>query len=132
MTTQLEDKSIWEGADDLEDLGAEILRSSTDDIINRTKLLENDIKVMKSEQTRLTHEQNSMKEKIKDNQNKIKMNKQLPYLVGNVLEILDMNPDDEPEEDGANVDLDDHRKGKCAVIKASTRQVRIEYIYNVQ
>ncbi|OUM64111.1 hypothetical protein PIROE2DRAFT_42894 [Piromyces sp. E2] len=122
MTTQLEDKSIWEGADDLEDLGAEILRSSTDDIINRTKLLENDIKVMKSEQTRLTHEQNSMKEKIKDNQNKIKMNKQLPYLVGNVLEILDMNPDDEPEEDGANVDLDDHRKGKCAVIKASTRQ----------
>ena len=46
MTTQLEDKSIWEGADDLEDLGAEILRSSTDDIINRTKLLENDIKVL--------------------------------------------------------------------------------------
>jgi len=46
MTTQLEDKSIWEGADDLEDLGAEILRSSTDDIINRTKLLENDIKVI--------------------------------------------------------------------------------------
>jgi len=46
--------------------------------------------------------------------------------------ILDMNPDDEPEEDGANVDLDDHRKGKCAVIKASTRQVRIQYIYNNQ
>ena len=42
---------------------------------------------MKSEQTRLTHEQNSMKEKIKDNQNKIKLNKQLPYLVGNVLEV---------------------------------------------
>jgi len=42
---------------------------------------------MKSEQTRLTHEQNAMKEKIKDNQNKIKMNKQLPYLVGNVLEV---------------------------------------------
>jgi len=38
-----------------------------------------------------------------------------------------MNPDDEPEEDGANVDLDDHRKGKCAVIKASTRQVNNKY-----
>jgi hypothetical protein len=35
-----------------------------------------------------------------------------------------MNPDDEPEEDGANVDLDARRKGKCAVIKTSTRQVR--------
>jgi hypothetical protein len=37
-------------------------------------------------------------------------------------QILDMNPDDEPEEDGANVDLDAHRK-KCAVVKTSTRQV---------
>ena len=42
---------------------------------------------MKSEQMRLTHEQNSMKEKIKDNKEKIKVNKQLPYLVGNVVEV---------------------------------------------
>jgi 26S proteasome regulatory subunit T5 len=34
-----------------------------------------------------------------------------------------MDPNDEPEEDGANVDLDAHRKGKCAVVKTSTRQV---------
>ena len=34
-----------------------------------------------------------------------------------------MDPNDEPEEDGANIDLDAHRKGKCAVIKTSTRQV---------
>jgi 26S proteasome regulatory subunit T5 len=27
------------------------------------------------------------------------------------------------EEDGGNVDLDSQRKGKCAVIKTSTRQV---------
>lgn len=27
------------------------------------------------------------------------------------------------EEEGANVDLDSQRKGKCAVIKTSTRQV---------
>ncbi len=26
------------------------------------------------------------------------------------------------EDDGANVDLDSHRKGKCTVIKTSTRQ----------
>ncbi|TPX60991.1 hypothetical protein SpCBS45565_g07363 [Spizellomyces sp. 'palustris'] len=123
MTT-LEDKEIWEKAeqDDLEDLGQEILRANTDEIANRTRLLENDIKVMKSEQMRLTHEQNAMKERIKDNKEKIKLNKQLPYLVANVVEILDMNPDEEPEEDGANIDLDAHRKGKCAVVKTSTRQ----------
>ena len=28
------------------------------------------------------------------------------------------------EEEGANVDLDSQRKGKCAVIKTSTRQVK--------
>lgn len=43
---------------------------------------------MKSEIVRLQHEQESMKEKIKDNKEKIKMNKQLPYLVGNVVEVI--------------------------------------------
>ncbi|XP_020109296.1 26S protease regulatory subunit 6A homolog [Ananas comosus] len=33
-----------------------------------------------------------------------------------------MNPEDEAEEDGANVDLDSQRKGKCVVLKTSTRQ----------
>lgn len=30
----------------------------------------------------------SVKEKIKENQEKIKLNKQLPYLVGNIVEVL--------------------------------------------
>ena len=34
-----------------------------------------------------------------------------------------MNPEEEAEEDGANVDLDSQRKGKCVVLKTSTRQV---------
>lgn len=42
---------------------------------------------MRSEHTRLKHEQDSMKDKIKENKEKIKMNKQLPYLVGNVVEV---------------------------------------------
>jgi 26S proteasome regulatory subunit T5 len=100
----------------------EILNSSTDDIINRTKLLDNDIKVMKSESTRLTHEKSVMLERIKDNQEKINNNKQLPYLVGNVVELLDLNAEKEAIEQGANVDLDAARSGKSAVIKTSTRQ----------
>lgn len=42
---------------------------------------------MKSENKRLAYEQQAMKERIKDNKEKIKMNKQLPYLVGNVVEV---------------------------------------------
>ena len=93
---------------------------------------------MRSEQLRLSHEQSVMKEKIRDNGEKIKQNKVLPYLVANVIEvrsspcrrlchsyhptakILDVDP--EGQEDGANQDLDSMRKGKTAVIKTSTRQ----------
>ncbi|KAF8158205.1 26S proteasome subunit P45 [Crassisporium funariophilum] len=103
-----------------DDLPEDILTLSTDEIMTRTRLIDNDIKVMRSETLRLQHEQSVMKEKIRDNGEKIKQNKVLPYLVGNVVEILDVDP--EVEEDGANQDLDSMRKGKCAVIKTSTRQ----------
>jgi 26S proteasome regulatory subunit T5 len=106
-----------------EELDQEILRSSTDEISNRIRLLENDIKIMKSEALRINHEHLAQKDRIKDNVEKIKLNKQLPYLVANVVEILDMDPDaGEEGEEGANVNQDDSRK-KCAVIKTSTRQV---------
>jgi ATP-dependent 26S proteasome regulatory subunit len=36
---------------------------------------------------RLKLEEDATKEKIKENQEKIKLNKQLPYLVGNVVEV---------------------------------------------
>lgn len=45
---------------------------------------------MKSENRRLLYEQANVKERIKDNKEKIKMNKQLPYLVGNVVEVWDL------------------------------------------
>jgi hypothetical protein len=53
----------------------EILHSSTRDIINRRRLLENEMKILKSEFQRLTHEQNAMKEKIKENLDKIENNR---------------------------------------------------------
>merc|ERR1712099_198938 len=76
---------------------------------------------MRSEHVRITHEITTMKEKIKENKDKVKVNKTLPYLVANVIELLDVDGEDQ-EEDGANVDLDAQRKGKTAVVKTSTRQ----------
>jgi 26S proteasome regulatory subunit T5 len=43
---------------------------------------------MRSENLRLIHEQASMNDKIKDNKEKIDLNKVLPYLVGNVVEVI--------------------------------------------
>ncbi len=43
--------------------------------------------IMKSEVMRINHELQAQKEKIKENAEKIKVNKTLPYLVSNVIEV---------------------------------------------
>ena len=43
---------------------------------------------LKEELQRTNLELDSYKEKIKENQEKIKLNKQLPYLVGNIVEVI--------------------------------------------
>ena len=71
--------------------------------------------------SRLSLEVGNHQERLKENQEKIKMNKQLPYLVGNVIEVL--NAPEEDEEDGANqLDEGQPQSGKCVVLKTSTRQ----------
>ena len=56
-------------------IDSEILHSSTRDITMRRRLLDNDMRIMKSEFQRLTHEQAAMKEKIKGNLDKIEDNR---------------------------------------------------------
>ena len=56
-------------------LDEEILGLSTQDILTRKRLLENDSRIMKSEFQRLTHEKATMKEKIKENNEKIANNR---------------------------------------------------------
>lgn len=103
-----------------EEMPQEILQESADELMTRVRLIEAEVNGLRRESQRLTHEKNHMTEKIKENTEKVKLNKQLPYLVGNVVEILDIEQED--EEDGANVDLDSQRKGKAVVLKTSTRQ----------
>jgi len=108
--------------DEYDAVDEEIKAMSTDDIIARTRALDNECKILRSETLNLQSECKVNEERIKDNAEKIKQNKVLPYLVGNVVELLDVEPEDGQEEDGGNTDLDSERKGKCAVIKTSTRQ----------
>ncbi len=64
-----------EGEQEEDLINTEILHSSTRDINMRKRLLDNDMRIMKSEYQRLTHEQGAMKEKIKDNLEKIENNR---------------------------------------------------------
>ncbi|KAK3203244.1 hypothetical protein GRF29_112g630884 [Pseudopithomyces chartarum] len=116
------DAEMQDAEPEEEVLDDEILNLATRDIVARKRLMENDMRIMKSEFQRLSHEKASMNEKIKDNLDKIENNRQLPYLVGNVVEILDLDVEAEAKEEGANIDLDATRVGKSAVIKTSTRQ----------
>jgi hypothetical protein len=71
----------------------ELEGSTTEDVTMRTRLLENEIRVLRDESNRLALDLQGDREKVKENVEKIKMNKQLPYLVGNVVEILDLKPE---------------------------------------
>ncbi len=67
----------------------------------------------------LGYEAKQQKDYIKDNKEKIKLNKQLPYLVGNVVEIVD--PYVDPNEVGSAQDLSIVPECKGVVVKTSTR-----------
>lgn len=94
---------------------------TSDEIRQRKRLIENDVRIMKSEIQRIKHESEAQRERIKENQDKIKLNKQLPYLVGNIIEVLELESVD-GEEDGMAQDVDLNRSGKSVVIRTSTRQ----------
>lgn len=53
----------------------------------QSRMIDNEIKMMRQENLRLSHEREQMVEKIADNTTKIKQNKVLPYLVSKVVEV---------------------------------------------
>ena len=101
---------------------AELERASLDDVLARSRMLEHELRVLRDESNRLNLECQSERERVRDNKEKIKLNKQLPYLVGNVVELLDLAPEEEELEDQATADVDAQRSGKACVLKTTTRQ----------
>jgi len=96
------------------------------DLRQRIHLLNNDIRIMKSDVQRINHDSRGQRERIRENQEKVKLNKQLPYLVANVVEVLEPDAEDgleeEEKEAGDAVDVDAQRKTRSAVVRTSTRQ----------
>merc|ERR1712232_574129 len=108
-----------------DELDDETRSMTLSELRQRIHLLDNDIRVMRSDIQRITHESHAQRERIKENMEKVKVNKQLPYLVGNVVEVLEPDAEDgieEEDEEGAAADVDSQRKTRSAVIRTSTRQ----------
>lgn len=113
----MDTSEVW-GEED--SITAEVSTLTPAELRMRTSLVDSELKYFKSEANKLKFELNNMQERIKDAIEKIRLNKQLPYLVGSVVELFDN--EEEAEDDGAATDIDMQRKGKCIVIKTSTRQ----------
>ncbi|RSH83526.1 26S proteasome regulatory subunit 6A [Apiotrichum porosum] len=102
-----------------DDIPEHVVSGDVQEIRMQTRMIDNEVKMMRQENLRLAHERNQMLEKIQDNTTKIKQNKVLPYLVSKVVEILDV---DAETQEGAAHNEHNAKKSKCAVIKTSTRQ----------
>lgn len=116
----LESAAIWGDAG--EGIDAEVLAMNNEELRQRMRLMDNEIRIMRTDMERIRHESVTQHEKIKENNDKIKLNKQLPWLVGNVVEVLQLTDEPDEEEDGAAMDTDATRDGKSCVMRTSTRQ----------
>ena len=97
-----------------------VAHMSNDELRQTIRALDNNIRIMKSDINGIKHESAQQKLHIKDNKDKIKTNKALPYLVANVIEIVD--PYVDPNEDGGAQDLTLVPECKGVVVKTTTRQ----------
>mmetsp|Transcript_9566 Transcript_9566/g.26003 ORF Transcript_9566/g.26003 Transcript_9566/m.26003 type:complete len:439 (+) Transcript_9566:228-1544(+) len=113
--------------EDEEGLDMDWLKTATiNEIENRVRLIDNEYRVLREENNRLKHQHRALEERVAENKEKIKLNNQLPYLVGNIVEVLD-NADvlDEEEQDDGGVSYQEagtKSTKKCVVLKTSTRQ----------
>lgn len=107
-----------QGFPNSEQISDEIRQMSPIEIQQRITVIENEVRSMRQQHERLQHELTNLNEKVKDNNEKIKLNKQLPYLVANVVEILELPVEPENQKDENQVPTLE----KSVVIKTSTRQ----------
>ena len=68
----------------------EVVSLSVEQIQLRTQALENEIRFLDTELRRVRSETRSEGSRAKENQDKVKLNKQLPWLVGNIVEVSRM------------------------------------------
>lgn len=93
---------------------AEVQELNQQEIANRIKIFETNIRIMRQEEAQCNEEKRMLDKRLKENNDKLAMNKQLPYLVATVAEIIDNTGDPYKEE---------HESAKTAIIKTSTRAV---------
>eukprot|EP01029_Cantina_marsupialis_P030943 TRINITY_DN864_c0_g1_i1.p1 TRINITY_DN864_c0_g1~~TRINITY_DN864_c0_g1_i1.p1 ORF type:complete len:397 (+),score=130.03 TRINITY_DN864_c0_g1_i1:86-1276(+) len=114
---EIESKSnIW----DDDELGDEFASLSDEELRQRIQGINQEARLFNSEINRLLHDERKELQLVTQNQKSIDLHKQLPYLVSNVVEIVDI-PREGESEDGSAMELDQQLTNKGVVIKTTTR-----------
>src|SRR3989338_7391240 len=99
----------------LKDLSNGELQERISSIIRETDMMKREIR-------RVAYDVKTLKENYKDNLEKIKLNKQLPFLVGNVIEILDLSEEEKLNEEDFAGDGMVEDSSKAVVVKGTDRK----------
>jgi 26S proteasome regulatory subunit T5 len=112
----------------LQQLASELDTMSRDELQVRLRALDQEVLALKQSEKRTREELRHLKEEANLNDTRVKQNSKLPYLVANIAELLDVEPDEEMFEEDTRGKKPNKgappakRTQKAAVIKTTNRQ----------
>jgi len=92
---------IWTESDLEAHLGPEVLALTDAELRSKLRDIQNETFQLEQEAKRIQRTISKKKEETQDNARKIEMSKTLPYLVGNIVEVIETPEDPDEAEDGA-------------------------------
>ena len=95
----IDEKSIWGTDEEKSQMDKQIEEFTDQQLKTRIRMFENNIRIMRGDINRIEHEHKQIEGRIAENKEKLGRYKQLPYLVSNVVEILDIKVDDVDENE---------------------------------
>lgn len=98
---------------------AELNALTNEELIAKTRDFESEIRKSKTQITRIQNDIKNLDARIKENKDKLNLSTQLPHMVANVGEILDVE-DDEEEKDSSGFQVANKMK-KALVVKTTGR-----------
>lgn len=94
---------------------------SDEQVQSRVRMYENNLRLMRNEYLDVEHDCAKLLGKTNDSTDKVTKNKVLPYLVSNIVEVIDVESEAQDSGEGAT-ELTTQVSGKCVIIKTTTRQ----------
>ena len=103
----------------------ELADKSDNDLISATRDLEAEVRKLKNQMNKLTQDSKMLDARVKENQEKLKLSTQLPHIVANVGEILDVEDEEDEGKEGSGFAIKKTEKQantkKALVIKTTGR-----------